>query len=43
MLYQVYYLDFRGALCEQHQRTGQLDQHAIAQIKQALQPKFEWV
>lgn len=34
--YQADYLGFRGALCEQHQRTGQLDQHAIAKIKQVL-------
>ncbi|MDO9212756.1 MAG: (5-formylfuran-3-yl)methyl phosphate synthase [Methylococcales bacterium] len=34
--YQADYLGFRGALCEQHQRTGQLNQQAIAQIKQAL-------
>ncbi len=36
MPYQVDYLGFRGALCEQHQRTGQLNQTAIAQIKQAI-------
>lgn len=36
MPYQVDYLGFRGALCEQHQRTGQLNQVAIAQIKQAI-------
>ena len=34
--YQADYLGFRGALCEQHQRTGQLNQQAIAQIKQRL-------
>lgn len=36
MPYQVNYLGFRGALCVQHQRTGQLNQLAIAQIKQAI-------
>jgi uncharacterized protein (UPF0264 family) len=36
MPYQVDYLGFRGALCEQHQRTGQLNQAAIAQIKQTI-------
>lgn len=36
MPYQVDYLGFRGALCEQHQRTGQLNQQAITQIKQAI-------
>ncbi|MDD1615633.1 MAG: Response regulator receiver protein [Methylococcaceae bacterium NSP1-2] len=36
MPYQVDYLGFRGALCVQHQRTGQLNQLAIAQIKQAI-------
>jgi uncharacterized protein (UPF0264 family) len=36
MPYQVDYLGFRGALCEQHQRTGQLNQLAIAQIKQTI-------
>jgi uncharacterized protein (UPF0264 family) len=36
MPYQVDYLGFRGALCVQHQRTGQLNEAAIAQIKQAI-------
>ena len=36
MPYQVDYLGFRGALCVQHQRTGQLNQLAITQIKQAI-------
>lgn len=36
MPYRADYLGFRGALCEQHQRTGRLDQQAIAKIKQVL-------
>jgi uncharacterized protein (UPF0264 family) len=36
MPYQVDYLGFRGALCEQYQRTGQLNPQSIAQIKQAI-------
>jgi uncharacterized protein (UPF0264 family) len=36
MPYQVDYLGFRGALCEQHQRTGQLNPQSIAHIKQAI-------
>lgn len=36
MPYQVDYLGFRGALCEQHQRTGAVNQAAITQIKQAI-------
>jgi uncharacterized protein (UPF0264 family) len=39
MTYQADYLGFRGALCEQNQRTGQLNQQAIAQIKQAITHK----
>lgn len=34
--FQVDYLGFRGALCEQQHRTGQLNPEAIAQIKQAI-------
>lgn len=34
--YHADYLGFRGALCEQHQRTGQLHQSSIAQIRQAI-------
>ncbi|SJM89827.1 (5-formylfuran-3-yl)methyl phosphate synthase [Crenothrix polyspora] len=34
--YQANYLGFRGALCNQHIRTGQLNQYAIKQIKLAL-------
>lgn len=30
------YLGFRGALCQQHDRIGQLDDEAICQIKQAM-------
>jgi uncharacterized protein (UPF0264 family) len=33
---QADYLGFRGALCEQQQRTGQLNPIAIAQIKQTI-------
>ncbi len=36
MPYQTDYLGFRGALCEQHNRTGQLSREAIMQIKQAI-------
>lgn len=36
MDYQVDYLGFRGALCEQHQRTAAVNQAAITQIKQAI-------
>jgi len=36
MPYKADYLGFRGALCEQHQRVGQLNQAAITQIKQAI-------
>jgi uncharacterized protein (UPF0264 family) len=36
MPYQVDYLGFRGALCEQHQRTGQLNPQSIVHIKQAI-------
>ena len=34
--YQPDYLGFRGALCDQHIRTGQLNCHAIRQIKRVL-------
>ncbi|TAL50050.1 MAG: hypothetical protein EPN89_05360 [Methylovulum sp.] len=30
------YLGFRGALCARHERTGQLNQAAVVQIKQAI-------
>ena len=33
---QADYLGFRGALCEQHQRTAQLDPAAILKIKTAI-------
>lgn len=36
MPFQVDYLGFRGALCEQQQRTQQLNVLAIAQIKQTI-------
>ncbi|MFA6050969.1 MAG: (5-formylfuran-3-yl)methyl phosphate synthase [Methylobacter sp.] len=35
-LYQPDYLGFRGALCLQHNRTAQLSQQAIIQIRQAI-------
>jgi len=34
--YQPDYLGFRGALCARHERTGQLNQAAVMQIKQAI-------
>lgn len=34
--YQPDYLGFRGALCAQHKRTGQLSGAAIGQIQQAI-------
>lgn len=34
--YQADYLGFRGALCEQHTRTGQLNPAAVKHIKQAI-------
>lgn len=34
---QANYLGFRGALCEQHQRTARLDPAAIRAVKHALQ------
>jgi len=34
--YQADYLGFRGALCQRHQRTAQLDRQAIGLIQQAL-------
>jgi uncharacterized protein (UPF0264 family) len=36
LIYQPDYLGFRGALCEQHNRTGQLSRQSIKLIKQAL-------
>lgn len=36
MPFQIDYLGFRGALCEQQQRTGQLNPVAIAQLKQTI-------
>lgn len=37
MPYQPDYLGFRGALCRQHDRTGQLNKASIIRIKQAIQ------
>jgi uncharacterized protein (UPF0264 family) len=34
--YRPDYLGFRGALCIQHKRTEELDEVAVAQIKQAI-------
>jgi uncharacterized protein (UPF0264 family) len=36
MPYQPDYLGFRGALCQQHNRTSQLDIEAVARIRQAI-------
>ncbi|WP_027157773.1 (5-formylfuran-3-yl)methyl phosphate synthase [Methylobacter luteus] len=36
MPYQPDYLGFRGALCQQYNRTAQLDTEAIARIRQAI-------
>ena len=35
--YQADYLGFRGALCQQHNRTAQLNRRAIRQIKETLE------
>ncbi len=37
MPYQPDYLGFRGALCQEHNRTAQLDKSSIMQIKQAIE------
>ena len=37
MPYQPDYLGFRGALCLKHNRTAQLDQSLVIQIKQAIE------
>lgn len=36
MPYQPDYLGFRGALCEQHERTGRLNAQAVQKIKQTI-------
>jgi uncharacterized protein (UPF0264 family) len=36
MTYQPDYLGFRGALCQDHNRTAHLDKQSIFQIKQAI-------
>lgn len=36
MPYRADYLGFRGALCQRHDRTSQLDTEAIARIRQAI-------
>lgn len=36
MAYRPDYLGFRGALCQQHNRTAQLDAEAIIRIRQAI-------
>ena len=34
--FQPHYLGFRGALCEPHQRAGQLNPLAVRRVKQAI-------
>lgn len=41
MAYQVDYLGFRGALCEQHNRVGQLSNKAIIEVQQAIHVKTD--
>ena len=41
MAYQVDYLGFRGALCEQHNRVGQLSNKAIIEVQQAIHVKHD--
>lgn len=36
MPYQADYLGFRGALCQEHNRVGQLNKQAVIQIKHAI-------
>jgi uncharacterized protein (UPF0264 family) len=36
MPYRADYLGFRGALCQRHERTAQLNMEAIARIRQAI-------
>ena len=36
MSYQADYLGFRGALCLEHNRVGQLNKRAVMQIKEAI-------
>jgi len=36
LLYAPDYLGFRGALCEEHVRVGQLNKQAVLNIKQAM-------
>ena len=36
MPYQADYLGFRGALCQQHNRAGQLNKQAVIKIKRAI-------
>ena len=36
LTYQPDYLGFRGALCKEHNRIGQLNKQAVMQIKQAI-------
>jgi uncharacterized protein (UPF0264 family) len=36
MPYKADYLGFRGALCQQHNRVGQLNKQAVMQIKSAI-------
>jgi uncharacterized protein (UPF0264 family) len=36
MFYKAEYLGFRGALCQEHNRVGQLNKQAVMQIKNAI-------
>jgi uncharacterized protein (UPF0264 family) len=36
MSYQADYLGFRGALCQEHNRVGELNEQAVMQIKHAI-------
>jgi uncharacterized protein (UPF0264 family) len=36
LIHQPDYLGFRGALCLQHKRTSALSQHALAEVKRAI-------
>jgi len=36
MSYEADYLGFRGALCEEYNRVGQLNKEAVLMIKQAI-------
>lgn len=40
MPFQADYLGFRGALCQGHNRVGQLNKQAVAQIKHAIKKPY---